>query len=502
MGAELILEMKGIRKEFPGTVALDGVDFDLRAGEVHAIVGENGAGKSTLVRILCGIKTLDAGQIRVDGVDRVIDHSKDALDLGVNMIHQEFANFPHLSVAENIFVGKLPRKPGLRWAVDKKALHARTAEMLEKMRLPLDPAARLGTISVAHQQLVEVAKALSGNLRILIMDEATSSLNVQETAQLFSTIEALKAQGIGIIYISHKLKEVANVADRISVLRDGRNAGTFSRGGFSEDEIIQAMLGKKIALTEKSSGPEGEPVLRVEHLSIPGKVKDFSFTLHRGEILGISGLSGSGKEVIVRALYGLWPCTVGRMEMNGKPISLMRPADALLHGIAYLAEERKTLSLFPGMSIRENTSVLWLLSIWRRLFVSRPKEAQTVTEYTRKLNVKMTGIRAEVNSLSGGNQQKLILARLLMVEPAIVIMNDPTRGVDVGSKQEIYQAVFNLARQGASIIMTSSEIPEVVTLASRVLVLSRGSQIGELSAADVTLDNVLELASRSGATHA
>lgn len=499
MGADPILEMKGIRKEFPGTVALDGVDFDLRGGEVHAIVGENGAGKSTLMRILCGIKTLDAGTIHVEGVERFIAHPRDALALGVNMIHQEFANFPHLSVAENIFVGKVPRRRGLRWVVDKTALLDGAAEMLERMRLTLDPAARLGTLSIAHQQLIEVAKALSGNLRILIMDEATSSLNMGETEQLFSTIEALKAQGIGVIYISHRLKEVLNIADRISVLRDGRNAGTFARGSFSEEEIVQAMLGKKISLTEKSSGRKGDVVFLVENLSIPGKVKDFSFTLHRGEVLGISGLSGSGKEVIVRSLYGLWPCTVGRVEIGGKPVDIMRPADALRQGIAYLAEERKTLSLFPGMSIRENASLLWLLSIWRRLVISRTKEAATVGEYTRRLNVKMTGIKAEVNSLSGGNQQKLILARLLMVEPGIVILNDPTRGVDVGSKQEIYQAIFALARQGASVIMTSSEIPEVVSLSDRVLVLSRGILIGELSGGDVTVDNVLALASRAGA---
>jgi ABC-type sugar transport system ATPase subunit len=237
----------------------------------------------------------------------------------------------------------------------------------------------------------------------------------------------------------------------------------------------------------------------VEHLRVPGKVRDFSFTLHRGEILGVSGLSGSGKEVIVRSLYGLWPCTVDRMELNGRLVGPMRPPEALRRGIAYLAEERKTLSLFPGMSIRENTSILWLLSIWRRLFVSRSREAAAVTDSTRRLNVKMTGIRAEVNSLSGGNQQKLILARLLMVTPHVVILNDPTRGVDVGSKQEIYQAVFDLARQGASVLMTSSEIPEVVSLASRILVLSRGDLIGELAGTDVTVDNVLALASQAGA---
>jgi ABC-type sugar transport system ATPase subunit len=345
-----------------------------------------------------------------------------------------------------------------------------------------------------------VAKALSGNLRILIMDEATSSLNMRETEQLFSTIEALKAQGIGIIYISHRLKEVLAIADRVSVLRDGANAGTFARGGFDEERIIQAMLGKKIALAEKRPVEAGEVVFRVEGLSIPGKVKDFSFALHRGEILGISGLSGSGKEVIVRALYGLWPCTVRRAEIGGKEVDLMRPAEALRNGIAYLAEERKTLSLFPGMSIRENASLLWLLSIWRRLVVSRRRESSTVEKYTGRLNVKMTGIGAGVNSLSGGNQQKLILARLLMVEPGIVILNDPTRGVDVGSKQEIYQAVYALARQGASVIMTSSEIPEVVSLADRVIVLSRGSSIGELAGADVTVDSVLALASRAAST--
>jgi len=329
------------------------------------------------------------------------------------------------------------------------------------------------------------------------MDEATSSLNVRDTEQLFSTIQALKDQGIGIVYISHRLKEVLNIADRISVLRDGRNAGTFERGGFDDGTIIQAMLGRKIVLAEKKPRPKGEVVYSVECLTIPGHVKDFSFVLHRGEILGISGLSGSGKEVIVRSLYGLWPSRARSVKIGGKRVDIRRPAEALRHGIAYLAEERKTLSLFPGMSIRENASLVWLLAIWRRFVISLRREVEAVERSTKLLNVKMTGIRSPVNSLSGGNQQKLILARLLMVEPAIVILNDPTRGVDVGSKQEIYEAIYALARQGASILLTSSEIPEVVNLADRVLVLSRGAAIGELSGSDVTVDNVLTLASRS-----
>jgi ABC-type sugar transport system ATPase subunit len=496
VASDAILEMTDIHKVFPGTVALDGVDFDLRRGEVHAIIGENGAGKSTLMRILCGIKTLDTGSIRVNGAERTIQGPKDALALGVHMIHQEFANFPHLSVAENISVGRLPRRR-LPWVVDRRRLQARAKEMLDRMRLPVDPAARLDSLSVAQQQLIEVAKALSGDLRILIMDEATSSLNVRETEQLFSTIQALKDQGIGIVYISHRLKEVLSIADRISVLRDGRNAGTFERGGFDENAIIRAMLGRQISLAEKKPRAQGEVVYRVEGLSIPGRVKDFSFELHRGEILGISGLSGSGKEVIVRSLYGLWPSRARSVEMGGKRIDIRRPAEALRHGIAYLAEERKTLSLFPGMSIRENASLVWLLAIWKRFLISLRREVEAVERYTTRLNVKMTGIRSLVNSLSGGNQQKLILARLLMVDPSIVMLNDPTRGVDVGSKQEIYEAIYALARQGASILMTSSEIPEVANLADRVLVLSRGVIIGELAGSDVTADNILALASRS-----
>jgi ABC-type sugar transport system ATPase subunit len=489
--------MQGIRKTFGGTVALAGVDFELAKGEVHAIIGENGAGKSTLMRVLCGIYPLDEGDILLDGSPARIGHARDALALGINMIHQEFANFAKLSVAENVFVGRLPRSRALRFALDRRALHARTARVLGRLHLAIDPAARLDSLTVAQQQLVEVAKALSGNLRILIMDEATSSLNLREAEQLFATIGALKSEGISIIYISHRLKEVLNIADRITVLRDGSAVGTFQRGHIDEEAIVEAMLGRRIQAVVKKAAERGAPVLRVEHLSVPGKIHDLSLQLARGEILGISGLSGSGKEVLIRSLYGLWPSRSARLEVNGRPVSLRRPVDGLSLGITYLAEERKVMSVFSGMNIRENASVLWLASVWKRFGISRRREREASLQSVRRMNVKMAGLESPIDSLSGGNQQKLLLARLLMVKPEIVILNDPTRGVDVGSKQEIYQIVFELARQGVSVLMTSSEIPEVVSLADRVIVMSKGRKIAELEDQDVTVENVLSLASRA-----
>ena len=491
--------MQGIRKAFGSTVALAGVDFELRKGEVHAIIGENGAGKSTLMRVLCGIYPLDEGTIRLEGSPVRIAHSKDALDLGINMIHQEFANFAKLSVAENVFVGRLPRRAGLRFALDRRELRGQTARVLGRLRLGIDPASRLDSLTVAQQQLVEVAKALSGNLRILIMDEATSSLNLREAEQLFATIEALKAEGISIIYISHRLKEVLNIADRITVLRDGAGVGTYERGHIDEEAIVEAMLGRRIQAVVKKTAERGAPVLRVEHLNVPGKIHDLSLQLAKGEILGISGLSGSGKEVLIRALYGLWPSRSERLEVNGKPVSVRRPVDGLSLGITYLAEERKVMSVFQGMNIRENSSVLWLASVWKRFWIRRKSEREASLQSVKRMNVKMAGLEAPIDSLSGGNQQKLLLARLLMVKPEIVILNDPTRGVDVGSKQEIYQIVFELARQGVSVLMTSSEIPEVVNMADRVIVMSKGRKIAELEDQEVTVDNVLSLATRADA---
>lgn len=501
MAQEPLLEMQGVTKAFGSTVALSGVDFDLLKGEVHAVIGENGAGKSTLMKVLCGIHPMDEGTVLIQGAPARIEQPKDALALGINMIHQEFANFSKLSVAENVFVGKLPRKKGLPLALDAADLRRRTTEVLGRLRLAIDPGVRLDSLSVAQQQLVEVAKALSGNLRILIMDEATSSLNLREAEQLFATIQALKAEGISVVYISHRLKEVLSIADRISVLRDGSNVGTFPRGHIDEEAIIEAMLGRRLQSVDKKASSRGTSVFSVRNLNIPGKVRNLSFDLHKGEILGISGLSGSGKEVAIRGLYGLWPSRIERMELNGKPVAIHHPSDGLSLGITYLAEERKNMSVFSQMTIRENASVLWLLAVWRRFVVNRKREREASLQSIRRMNVKMAGPESPVDSLSGGNQQKLLLARLLMVKPDIVILNDPTRGVDVGSKQEIYQIVFQLAREGVSIIMTSSEIPEVTALADRVIVMSKGRKIAELADAEVTTDNVLTLATRAAAEH-
>lgn len=495
-----ILEAKNIIKDFPGTRALEDVNFDLYKAEVHAIIGENGAGKSTLMKIICGDYIKTSGSIIFNGQETDIKNPSDSLNLGIRMIYQELENMQKLSVAENIFLGKLPKRKNLPFVLNSKTMFEESKRILNSLNLEINPKMRLSNLTVGAQQLVEVAKTLTGNLKILIMDEPTSSLNQKETEQLFKIIEQLKKDGISIIYISHRLKEVISISDRISVLRDGKNAGTFVREDFNEDEIIKLMIGKSLKSSDKQNYSKDEVVMSIEDLNINHKIFNFSMDLKKGEILGISGLAGSGKEELMKSFFGLWPAKIKAIKFNNEKIKIKNPRDALKKGIVYLPEERKLQSLFIELPIRHNITVLWLHRVFKNFFVFARNEKSIVDDYVRRLRIKVSNVDYAVSSLSGGNQQKVIISRLLMVKPDIIILNDPTRGVDVGSKQEIHNIIFELAKNGASIIFSSSEIPEVCNVANRVLVLSRGKMIKEFSAEDVNVDNILIAASKTDVT--
>jgi ribose transport system ATP-binding protein len=495
-----ILEAKNIIKDFPGTRALEDVNFDLYKAEVHAIIGENGAGKSTLMKIICGDYIKSSGTIIFNGEEADIKNPSDSLNLGIRMIYQELENMQKLSVAENIFLGKLPKRKDLPFVLNSKMMLDESRKILKRLDLEINPKERLNNLSVGAQQLVEVAKTLTGDLKILIMDEPTSSLNQKETDQLFKIIEQLKKEGISIIYISHRLKEVINVSDRISVLRDGKNAGTFGREDFDEDEIIKLMIGKSLKAVVKPNYSKEKVVMSIEDLNITRKIFNFSMNLKEGEILGISGLAGSGKEELMKSFFGLWPVKIKYTKVFGKKASIKNPQDALRKGIVYLPEERKLQSLFLELPIRSNLTVLWIHRVLKKFFVSAKSEKNIVDGYISKLRIKVSNREYAVSSLSGGNQQKVIISRLLMVKPGIIILNDPTRGVDVGSKQEIHNLIFELAKSGTSIIFSSSEIPEVCNVANRVLVLSRGTLIKEFSGNEVTVDNILIAASKTDVT--
>lgn len=493
---QTILKATGITKIFAGTVALDGIDFELRAGEVHAVVGENGAGKSTLMKVLSGVYAPDGGEIEIDGA--VLDPGKpmSSVDAGISMIHQELSNLPKLSVAENIFLGRLPSN----WLglVDFRQIVEKTQDYFDRYKVEINPQKKLANLSVAEKQFVEIIKATqASDARIVIMDEPTSSLSKEEVVKLFRIIEALKADGKTIVYISHRLDEIAEIADRVSVFRDGKNRGVLTRGDFHEEKIIEMMIGHSIGRLDKTDGTTGRNVLEVKDLNIPGKVKDFNLELREGEILGIAGLMGSGKDPMVKALFGLWPTASMRISHRGKPIGVARPSDAIREGIVYLPEERKTQALFLDLSVSKNITPAWIFHKYRRWFINEADERRVGNDMINTLSIKTASDETLIKNLSGGNQQKAVFGRLLLLNPDIMVLNDPTRGVDVGSKEEIYAQIRKLAQSGTSIILVSSELEEIEYLSNRVVVLSKGEICGKYSDSDVTMENLLLCVTRA-----
>lgn len=494
---EALISVRNLSKSFPGVRALHGCDFDLRGGEVHAVMGENGAGKSTLMKIIAGVHQPDSGEILVDGRPATIDGPRAAQAMGIGIIHQELNLMPHLSVAANIFIGREPRGR-LGVFIDEAKLRKDARALFERLNLALDPDIEVGALSVARQQMVEIAKALSLNSRVLIMDEPTAALTSEESGDLFRIIRQLKAQGIGIIYISHKMDELFAIADRITVLRDGEGVGTVQAAAVTMDEIIQMMVGRRIDQDRRPS-VRGETSIALEVIGLNrGRaIRDVSFSARKGEILGLAGLMGAGRTEVARAVFGADPRDSGQIFVHGKEIQIRAPADAVAAGVGYLSEDRKHFGLAIGMDVEANTTMTSLTSyLAAGMFLKKDEMARTTEGYIQKLAIKTPSARQEVRLLSGGNQQKIVVAKWLLRECEVLFFDEPTRGVDVGAKQEIYKLLEDLAAQGRAIIMISSELPEILRMSHRVIVMCEGRVTGELAAADASQEAIMRLATQ------
>lgn len=491
--------MEGIDKKFPGVQALSKCRFELRAGEVHALVGENGAGKSTLMKILTGVYTKDGGKILYKGKEINISSPKMAQELGICMIHQEFNLIPHLTVAQNIFIGREAQK-SIGFILDEREINKRTEELLKNMNLNIDPTTKVMNLTVAKQQMVEIAKALSYNSEVLIMDEPTGALTESEIEELFRIINQLRQKGVGIVYITHRMEEIKKIADRVTVLRDGQYIGTADVKDISIDQIIRMMVGREIYETSQisTSDDDGkEIVLEVKNLKRGNVIKDVSFKLRKGEILGIAGLIGSGRTEVARAIFGADPLDSGEIYVKGKKVNIRSPKDAISHGIGYLSEDRKRYGLVLDMDVELNI-VLASLERFKGLlgWIKRDKTKAESHMRVDELKIKTPGLQQQVKFLSGGNQQKVVIAKWLTRDSDILIFDEPTRGIDVGAKNEIYKLLNELARRGKSIIMISSELPEILRMSHRIIVMCEGRITGELSAAEATEERIMYYATK------
>ena len=486
---EAILKMENIEKSFPGVKALDKVNFNIYENEVMALLGENGAGKSTLMKILSGVYTKDSGEISLNGETLELLSPKDASEKGIAIIHQELNLIPYLTVYENIFLGREIRSSLGR--LNKNEMLNQSLKILKELNMDIDPGSLVKSLSIAQQQMVEIAKALSLNAKIIIMDEPTDTLTDTEVTSLFKIIEGLKAQGKGIVYISHRLKEVFETCDRLTVLRDGEFVGERKVSEVDEADIISLMVGR--TLDEQFPYLETnfeEEVLRVENLNNK-YVKNIDFTLKKGEILGISGLVGAGRTELAKTLYGVYKKDSGKIILDGKEINLNSAKDALEKGIVYVSEDRKTDGLILMMDVKSNVTISSLEKFQRFLGIDKAKENRVVEEYREKINIKTPSIKQKVKNLSGGNQQKVAIAKALLTNPEVLILDEPTRGVDVGAKREIYDLLNKIKEQGKSIIMISSEMPEILGMSDRILVMHDGVLKGSLLREDATQEKIM-----------
>lgn len=492
----LLISMEGIDKSFPGVKALDQCHFDLRAGEVHALVGENGAGKSTMMKVLSGIYAKDAGRILYKGKEVEIPTPRAAQDLGISIIHQELNLMPHLTLAQNIFIGREPRR-GMRFLLDEVALNQQTAELFASMHLKLDPQTRVSNLTIAKQQMVEIAKALSFNSEVLIMDEPTAALTEAEIEDLFKFIRDLRARGAGIIYISHRLEELKQISDRVTVMRDGQYIDTVNTNEATTDQIISMMVGRTIyeAKPELPEEPQNEVVLEVKNLNQGTALQDINFDLKKGEILGFAGLMGAGRTEVARAIFGADPIDSGEIYVRGKKAAIHAPQQAVWHGIGYLSEDRKRYGLALGLDVKENVAMAALGKFLGFLgWVNKSQIRSTAKHHIDDLEIKTPNAEQKVKNLSGGNQQKVVIGKWLTADTDILIFDEPTRGIDVGAKSEIYKLLNDLTRQGKSIIMISSELPEVLRMSHRVIVMCEGRITGELPVEEATQEKIMTLA--------
>lgn len=497
-----LLEVRGVSKSFPGTQALSDVSFDLLPGEVHALMGENGAGKSTLMHILSGVYVPDAGEIRINGQPVQINNPRQAQDLGIGMVFQELSLVSSLSIAENIFPNRAPsRLPGV---IDWPRLYQNTRQLIAQFDQDLDVRTPVGMLNVTTRQIIEIVKAFSLNAKILLLDEPTSALTLDEVERLFDTIRRLKQRGIGIVYVSHRIAEVMEITDRVTVLRDGKLVGTYATADMTPDALIEKMVGRKLLndLFAKRTSSNGAELLRVEKLTRKNEFSDISFEVRKGEIIGVAGLKGARRSELFRALVGITRPSSGQIWLEGKLMNFRSPQQAFARGMAYLPEERKTDGLFLRMPLSRNIVSATLKNFARWGIMSRRREVDASQHLAQRLNIRATSMRQTVGRLSGGNQQKVMLSKWLIERPQILIIDEPTKGVDVGTKAEVHQLLRQLADQGVGILFISSELPEILGLAQRILVMYEGCIRGELLADETDEQTIMTLASGYEAAHA
>ena len=496
------LEMRGIVKRFPGVVALNHVDLDVQKGEIHALLGENGAGKSTLMKVLAGAYQRDEGVILIGGQNVEVSSPSHAQQLGISIIYQELNLIPQLSAAENIFLGRL--KTNRSGKVDWPGMYREAQRMLDKLEVSVDARTPVRELGIAQMQMVEVAKALSLQSKILIMDEPTAPLTGRETEMLFSVMRRLKDEGVAIIYISHHLEEVLEVADRATILRDGANVTVVDVEKITIDELIRYMVGRELKEKfPKIHVPVGEEVLRVEHLSAGKRVKDVNLSVRAGEILGIAGLVGAGRTETARAIFGMDPVQSGQVFVQGKPVSIKRPLDAIRAGIGFATEDRKSEGLVLTMNVGENITLASLDQFGSEWHMNLGAEKKSVLDYIAKLNIKTPSVLQKARNLSGGNQQKVVLAKWLMSRSRAFLFDEPTRGIDVGAKIEVYNIINELIRQGAAVVLISSEMPEILGMCDRIAVMHQGSVTATLDRGevDVTQEMLLYYATGGDEKH-
>ena len=491
---ETILKMQGIQKHFSGVHALKGVNFDLQAGEVHALMGENGAGKSTLIKVLCGIHKRDGGTIEYLGKEVSYNNIGESQDAGISVIHQELNMMNHRTVAQNMFIGREPKK-GIM--IDDRKMIEDSKALFEHIGVKIDPTVKLGTLTVGKQQMVEIAKAISRDCKLLVLDEPTAALTQPEVEELFKIMRELQEKGIGMIYISHRMDEINRISDRVTVMRDGEYVGTVNTADVTKDDIVKMMVGRAVFGDKKpcSACPADAPVvLEVKHLNAGKEVKDVSFQLRKGEILGFAGLMGAGRTEVARALYGADPRQTGEIYINGEKVNIKTPEQAVKHGICYLSEDRKRYGLMLLKSVTENSAIASMDHYIQHGWINDKKMAEVSAEANAKLRTKTPSMDQLLKNLSGGNQQKVIIARWLMKDSDIFIFDEPTRGIDVGAKSEMYALMEDLASKGKSVIMISSELAEIQRLSDRVIVMCEGRITGELDIADATQEEIMKYA--------
>mgnify|MGYP004607410505 FL=1 len=496
--APVLLRMEGIEKVFPGVRALDGINLTVRAGTVHALMGENGAGKSTLMKCLFGVYAKDGGHIYLEGKEINFHHAKEALENGVAMVHQELNQALKRNVMDNMWLGRFPTVARGIPLTSEKKMYAATKEIFDRLGIDVDPRTIMGKLPVSKRQMVEIAKAVSYNAKVIVFDEPTSSLTEDEVEHLFRIINMLRDEGCGIIYISHKMKEILEISDEVTVMRDGKWIATRDAKDLTTDEIIKLMVGRELTnIYPPKTNKVGDVLLEVEHLTaLYSKLTDVSFRAHRGEIIGVAGLDGSGRTELLENIYGTATRKSGTLTLDGKPIKNRSARESIKNGFALLTEERRATGIFGILNIRENATIASLDKDMKGPFLSEKKRKESTDWVIRSMRVKTPSQETKIRSLSGGNQQKVILGRWLLTDPTVLLLDEPTRGIDVGAKYEIYQLIIDLAAKGKTVLMVSGEMPELLGVCDRILVMSGGRLAGEVDAATATQEEIMTLAAK------